>query len=216
VTSGLGYTEANDEFGQILEAVDVIRNLFPDMEVCGSLGILSAETAGLLTDHGLANYNHNLQVDPSLYGELVSTTHDVEDRIETLRLLKTHGVGICAGAIIGLGETMEDRVGLAFTLRDLGVGTIPLNVLIPIEGTPMEKAVLTPPLEVIKTFAIFRLVNPKAAIKFAAGRETVMKDWQAAVMLAGANGILTGGYLTTRGREIEEDNKLMTDLKAFR
>jgi biotin synthase len=110
---------------------------------------------------------------------------------------------------------MADRIALAFELKELGVGTIPLNVLIPIPGTPLEGSAPVPAVEVAKTFALFRLIHPRAVIKFAAGRETVMKDFQALLMLAGANGLLTGGYLTTRGRETSEDTALLADLSRF-
>ena len=110
---------------------------------------------------------------------------------------------------------MADRVALAFELRELGVETIPLNVLIPIPGTPLEGSAPVPAVEVAKTFALFRLIHPRAVIKFAAGRETVMKDFQALLMLSGANGLLTGGYLTTRGRETSEDAALLADLSRF-
>ena len=105
--------------------------------------------------------------------------------------------------------------GMAFTLNSLDVDVIPLNVLVPIPGTPLENQPPLPVPEIAKTFAIFRLVNPTKVIKFAAGRETIMKDFQGLLMLAGANGFLTGGYFTTRGREIVEDDEFIAKLAAF-
>ena len=108
-----------------------------------------------------------------------------------------------------------DRIELAFTLRDLDVSVIPLNILIPIDGTPLEGRPTISPLEAAKSFALFRLIHPRSVIKFAAGRETVMNDFQGLLMLAGVNGLLTGGYLTTRGRQVAMDQRLVDSVKAF-
>ena len=146
---------------------------------------------------------------------MISTTHLVKERIDTIKSLKKYGSKVCSGAIFGVGESFEDRVKLAFTLKELDVDVIPLNILIPIEGTPLESIKPLEISEIVKSFAIFRLINPTKVIKFAAGRETIMKDYQALLMLSGANGFLSGGYLTTRGRDIEEDNRLSNQLKRF-
>jgi biotin synthase len=215
VTSGYGFTRREDRFDRALEGIDAIRSAFPDMSVCASLGILSDETAAALARHGVAHYNINLQTNPRRYAELIATTHDVGERVATMRFLKAHGIKVCSGGIIGLGETMEDRIELAFTLRDLDADVIPLNVLVPIEGTPLAGQPDVPAAEVAKTFAIFRLVHPMKTIKFAAGRETKMNDFQGLLMLAGANGFLTGGYLTTRGRDVETDRRFREALSGF-
>ncbi|HOJ38725.1 MAG TPA: biotin synthase BioB [Ignavibacteriales bacterium] len=215
VTQGYGYKKINREFQQILDTIDKLYEKFPNLQVCGSFGILSEETAKALADHKVVHYNHNLQVNPPKYKELIATTHTIEERIETVKLVKKYGIQACCGGIFGLGETMEDRVELAYALRELDVEIIPLNVLIPIEGTAVENVEPIPAAEVAKSFAITRLVNPTKAIKFAAGRETRMKDFQGLLMLAGANGFLTGGYLTTRGRETSEDKKLMEEIELF-
>ena len=185
------------------------------MNVCTSLGILSKETAKILSEHGISEYNHNLQVDPKEYKRLVATTHTIEQRIDTLKNLVENGVEICSGGIIGLGETMEQRVNMGVALRDLKVTTIPVNVLVPIAGTKSENNEPVAVTEIVKTVAIFRLLNPQATIKLAAGRESVMKDFQGTLLLSGANGIITGGYLTTRGRAVEEDVKLLTEVDRF-
>jgi biotin synthase len=215
VTSGTGYMEPNDEFGKITAAIDLIYLLFPDKNVCASLGNLSDETAEELAKHGVVHYNINIQTNPGRYGELISSTHSVNERIDTIKSLKKYGVKVCSGGILGLGETMEDRIELALTLRDLDVDVIPLNVLIPIEGTPLEGEEEIPVAEIARTFALFRLINPRKTIKFAAGRETRMKDFQGLLMLSGANGFLTGGYLTTRGRNVEDDFRFHEQLAGF-
>jgi biotin synthase len=215
VTAGTGCTGSDGEVRSVIEAIDLIHERLPGMEVCASLGALDDAAAQALAAAGVSHYNLNLQVTTGRYRELISDTHSAGDRLAALATLKRNGIGLCCGGIIGVGETMADRVALAFELRELGVGTIPLNVLIPIPGTPLEGSAPVPAVEVAKTFALFRLIHPRAVIKFAAGRETVMKDFQALLMLSGANGLLTGGYLTTRGRETSEDLVLLADLSRF-
>ena len=216
VTSGYGYLKADDaEFQKILAVIDALREAFPDLRVCASIGILSDETAKALADHGLYRYNMNLQTNPERYAELISDTHTIEEKVQTIKYLQKYGVTICCGGIFGLGESWRDRVKMAFACRELDVDGIPLNVLLPIPGTPLEKHCIMEPCDVAKAFSIFRLVNPTKVIKFAAGRETTMKDFQGLLMLSGMNSFITGGYLTTRGRSIEEDNRFLSNLKGF-
>lgn len=215
VTSGFGHREIDPEFTEALAAIRAIRRALPHLEVCASFGVLGPEPVRALAACGISHYNLNLQVAPGCYGELICDTHRAEERIETVRLLKAHGIGVCCGGIIGVGETMAQRLDLAFALRDLDVDVVPLNVLIPVAGTPLAGRPPVPAAEVAKTFALFRLIHPTRVIKFAAGRETVMKDFQGLLLLAGANGMLTGGYLTTRGRQIEEDRSFVEHLAGF-
>lgn len=215
VTSGFGHAEADAGFEGNLRAIRAIRRRFPQLEVCASFGVLGAEPVHALAACGISHYNLNLQVAPGRYGELICDTHRVEERIETIRLLKGQGIGVCCGGIIGVGETMAERLDLAFALRELDVDVVPLNVLIPVAGTPLEGRPPAPAAEVVKTFALFRLIHPARVIKFAAGRETVMKDFQGLLLLSGANGMLTGGYLTTRGRQTEEDWAFVEQLAGF-
>ena len=216
VTSGYGYLKADDvEFQKILEAIDALREAFPDMRVCASVGILGDETAKAFADHGLYRYNMNLQTNPERYAELISDTHTIEEKIQTIKYLQKYGVTICCGGIFGLGESWRDRVKMAYACRELDVDGIPLNVLLPIPGTPLEERRIMEPCDVAKAFSIFRLVNPTKVVKFAAGRETTMKDFQGLLMLSGMNSFITGGYLTTRGRSVEEDQRFIGYLKGF-
>ncbi len=215
VTSGFGYPKITKEFEQILATIDFILKHIPDMNVCLSLGILGEEPVEALAQRTIGHYNINLQVNPVRFAELIADTHKIEEKIHTITLLQQHGITVCCGGILGVGESMEDRIDLAFTLKDLDVSVIPLNVLMAIPGTPLEKQPAVPVTEIAKTFAIFRLVNPTKVIKFAAGRETIMKDFQGLLMLAGINGFITGGYLTTRGREVAEDDEFIARLTAF-
>ena len=216
VTSGTGYKKKdNPEFKKLMNAIDSIHEELPGKNVCASIGMLSEETALELSKHNIANYNINLQTSVDTYGKLISSTHTSEDRIETIRLLKKNSIRVCSGGIIGVGESMKDRIDMAFTLKDLDVNVIPLNVLVPIEGTPLENQKDTPVYEIAKTFALYRLINPTKYIKFAAGRETKMRDYQALLMLSGANGYLTGGYLTTRGRDTDDDENFRREIEMF-
>ena len=215
VTSGYGYRSVTPEFQQILDTLDALHEQYPELKICVSIGILSEETARLLAEHHAWRYNMNLQTSPARYAELIADTHTIEEKIQTIRHLQKYGVTICCGGIFGLGENWRDRVDMAFAVRDLKVDGSPLNVLLPIPGTPLEKQPIMSPADVAKSFAIFRLVNPALMIKFAAGRETIMKDFQGLLMLSGLNSMITGGYLTTRGRSVEDDRLFIDRLNKF-
>jgi biotin synthase len=215
VTSGRGWEEITPEVEAVLSAIRALHARYPDLAVCGSFGILSEGVTTALAEAGISHYNLNLQVAPDRYAELVSSTHTVTERLDTLRRLQRHGIKTCVGGIIGLGETLADRVELALSLRELNVDVIPLNVLLPLAGTALEHQPPVAIAEVVKTFALFRLLLPSKIIKFAAGRETTLKDFQGLLMLSGASGFLTGGYLTTRGRDIAEDQAFARALAGF-
>ena len=215
VTSGYGYRSVTPEFQQILDTLDALHERYPELKICVSIGILSEETARLLAEHHAWRYNMNLQTSPARYAELIADTHTIEEKIQTIRHLQKYGVTICCGGIFGLGENWRDRVDMAFAVRDLKVDGSPLNVLLPIPGTPLEKQPIMSPAGVAKRFAVFRLINPALMIKFAAGRETIMKDFQGLLMLSGLNSMITGGYLTTRGRSVEDDRLFIDRLNEF-
>jgi len=215
VTSGVGFRKVSKEFLQITDSIEALHNKFPDKKVCASIGLLSEETAAELGKHGIYHYNINIQTNPAKYNELIADSHSVDERIETIKLLKKNKIGVCCGGIFGLGETPEDRVEFAFALKELDVDVIPLNVLIPVDGTPLENQKCLDISEIAKAFAMVRLVNPHKIIKFAAGRETRLKDFQGLLMLAGVNGFISGGYLTTRGRSVNEDKIFEQELKRF-
>lgn len=215
VTSGRGWEKPDKEFEKILETLDLLHEKLPDMRICVSLGILSEECVRLLAEHHVWRYNMNLQTSPARYRELIADTHTIEEKIRTIRLMKKYGITNCTGGILGLGETWEDRIDLAFAIRELDVEGSPLNVLLPIPGTPLEHQSVLSPADAAKSFALFRLVNPHKMLKFCAGRETVMKDFQGLLMLSGLNALMTGGYLTTRGREIAADQEFLARLEDF-
>ena len=208
ITSG---RELNDrEFETILNALDRIRRE-TTLDLDCSLGTLSEERAESLKKVGVTRYNHNIETAESHFPEICST-HSFRDRIKTIEVLKEQGFSICCGGIIGLGESPQQRLELAFSLRQLGIDCIPFNILNPRPGTPLEHSESLSPMEIIKTISLFRLVLPKGTIKIAGGREANLRDLQSLALLAGANGLIVGNYLTTPGRNAEDDLTMIRDL----
>ena len=209
VTSGREVL-SEKEFSQIIDSIVEIQTK-TNLEVCASLGTLDKKSADALAEVGLARYNHNLETSESYFPK-ICTTHKYEERKKTVKLLKERGIEVCCGGIIGLGEDLKDRIELAFTLRELGVDSVPINVLTPVEGTPLEASSLVPPLEVLKTAAIFRFILPEKTIKLCGGRESNLRNLQSLALLSGINGLLIGNYLTTSGRDAKEDLQMIKDL----
>ena len=152
----------------------------------------------LLKKAGLSRYHHNIETSRRFYPSIVST-HSFDERIDTINSAKQVGLEVCSGGIIGMGETWQDRIDMAYTLKDLDVDSIPVNILIPIKGTPLESATPVSLDDAIRTICIFRIILKDKIIKIAAGRETTLKDSQLTAFIAGANGMLIGGYLTVKG-----------------
>lgn len=208
VTSGEMVNE--EEMEQIGKAFKKIRQR-TGMELDASLGRLFPEHIERLKAAGVTRYNHNLETAESYFGQIV-TTHRYRDRVKTVESLKKEGIEVCCGGIIGLGESVAQRLDLAFALKALEVECVPINILNPRPGTPLEDAAPLPPLEIVKTIAIFRLILPSSTIKLAGGREANLRDLQSLALLAGANGLIIGGYLTTQGRGWQEDIQMLRDL----
>jgi biotin synthase len=182
-----------------------------DIEVAASLGLLKPGQAERLAAAGVHRYNHNLEAGPRFFPQ-VCTTHSFEDRVETCRMVTDAGMELCSGGIFGMGETWADRLDLAFVLRDLGAHEVPCNFLNPRPGTPLGEATLLRPLEALKCVALYRLIIPDCVLRYSGGREVVLRDLQAYGMLAGANGLIVGNYLTTLGRSAEVDLAMLADL----
>lgn len=209
VVSGKGYLKPNNEFKKIIEsAKKIIQET--GIELHCSIGILSEETASMLKNTGVAMINHNIETAPS-YFKKICTTHSVEDRIATVKVAKKAGLKVCCGGILGLGETLEQRIEFAFALKELDVDAIPVNVHQKITGTVLNETPISP-FEVLNAIAVLRLVNPSKRINVAAGRNTILADYQAFLFHAGANGMLIGNYLTISGRKIEDDKRLLSQL----
>ena len=185
-----------------------------DGEKHASLGILGGSDFAALRDVGVVCYNHNLETSRDYFGKIV-TTHRYDDRVATVRGAKAAGLRVCCGGIFGVGESWEDRIALCLELRGLGVDTVPINFLNAIEGTRVEPP-KEPPLEFLKIVSLYRLAMPKSAIKVCGGREKNLGALQSLIFLAGANGYITGGYLTTEGAGVDADDGMIGALGLSR
>lgn len=177
-----------------------------------SLGIIkNPRVAQRLRDSGLECYGHNLESSRRFFGNVCST-HTYEDRIETIKHLKSAGIKICSGGIIGMGEEREDRCDLALSLREIGASVVPINILNPIKGTPYADKPSLPPLEILKTIACFRFILPRQEIMIAGGRTVNLRDLQSMIFMAGASALMVGNYLTTLNQPVEKDLQMLRDL----
>ena len=156
----------------------------------------------------MERFHCNLETAPSKFPELCST-HTIDDKIAAISAARAAGMSICSGGIIGMGETMRQRVELACKLREIGADSIPVNILQPIKNTPLENAASLSKEEILKTFAIFRLINPSAHIRFAGGRLSI-KNFQEEALHSGVSGILMGDMLTTVGSDVSEDFAMLS------
>jgi biotin synthase len=177
---------------------------------CASLGCLSRDQLLQLKRAGLKRFHHNLETAESFFSR-VCTTHTYAERLSTIRAVKEAGLELCCGGFLGMGESAEQRVEFARTLAREQVDSIPLNFLVPVPGTPLESMEIMEPLEILKSIAMFRLVNPTAEIKVCAGR-IHLRSLQSMIFLAGATGMLIGPLLTVAGGDVQEDLQMVRDL----
>jgi biotin synthase len=208
VTSGRAPT--GDVVETICEAARLIRAEGLTLSICISLGLATDEQLCRLAEAGVNRYNHNLET-ARRYFPHICNTHSYDDRLATVRKAKDAGLEICCGGIIGLGETLEDRVDLALALRELGVDSIPVNFFNPRPGTPLESMPPLTALEALRALAMFRLVNPRTDIRAAGGREICLGPLQPLALFA-ANSIFTEGYLTTPGQGYARDLEMIKGL----
>ncbi len=173
------------------------------LDYCASMGLLTREKALVLRSFGVTRYHCNLESCREFFPE-VCTSHSWDDKVETIQIAREAGMDICSGGIIGMGESLAQRLQLAFELRELEVKSIPLNILTPIEGTPLADLSILSLNEVLTVIAMFRLINPKAVIRLAGGRNQLGHD-QYKCFTSGANGAMVGNYLTTAGNSLEGD-----------
>jgi biotin synthase len=207
VTSGGALSD--EEFESLLESLIQVHSKV-EIDLDASLGFLDDNRAQRLRAAGVTRYNHNIETSRDHYSDICST-HTFEQRLDTVRTSIRNGISACCGGIIGLGESPIQRLAMAYELEELGVDCVPINILNPRPGTPLEDAEPLKPLEILKTIAIFRLVLPNSTIKVAGGREKNLGDFQAMALRSGANGMIIGGYLTTTGRSVEEDVKMVRE-----
>ena len=210
VTSGKAPTKK--EFEQLLEMIRAVSEI-DGIECCLGLGILSEEQVIKIKEAGVTRFNHNINTSERYYKEICST-HKFEDRVNTVKLLKKHGIDVCCGVILGMGENIEDRIDMAFTLRELEPATIPMNILNPIPGTPLENyGDKISEEDILKSICIFRMILPHSVLKYAGGRTTrLSEENQKLGLIAGINSIMVGNLLTTKGSNIADDEEMLKEL----
>jgi len=196
----------------VLDMIRQVKEL--GLETCVTLGMLTADQTRRLREAGLDYYNHNLDTAPDFYGEII-TTRTYQDRLDTLAHVRDAGIHVCAGGIVGLGESRRDRAGLVQSLANLPEHpeSVPINNLVRVEGTPLEEAGAVDNFEFIRTIAVSRITMPHSAVRLSAGRESMSDEMQALCFLAGANSIFYGEkLLTTANPEADEDRQLFARL----
>ena len=208
-TSGTGINNSR-ELEMLCEAVEKIRTEV-GIEVCATLGAMTKEQMTALKDAGLSRFHHNLETAES-YFPSVCTTHTYRDRIEQGAVAKEAGLSTCSGGIFGMGESIEQRVELAFALMELDADSVPVNFLMPSAGTPLGQITPIEPVEALKVIAMLRLLMPDKEIRVCGGRMTALHDLHPLIFASGANGMMIGNYLTRSGREPHKDLQMLKDL----
>jgi biotin synthase len=195
---------------QLLAATAAVRAA-TGLNVAVSAGILTREQAERLAAGGVHRYNHNLETARSFFGQIV-TTHTWESRFETCRHVRAAGMQLCCGVLLGMGESVAQRVELLGQLRDVDPVEVPVNFLNPRPGTPLADRSLVEPMEALRWIALLRLALPAVLLRYGGGREVTLRDLQAMGMTAGVNGLIIGNYLTTLGRQPDQDLQMLSDL----
>jgi biotin synthase len=199
------------EFDTVLEMVRGVRDL--GMEACVTLGMVTAEQAQRLKEAGLTAYNHNLDTSAEFYGEII-TTRTYDDRLRTLAHVRDAGISVCSGGIIGMGESVDDRCGMLLTLANLPEHpeSVPVNALVPVDGTPLAERPPVDPLDLVRMIATARILMPHSVVRLSAGRSALTREAQILCFIAGANSIFYGDRLLTTGNpECDEDRKMLQD-----
>ena len=208
VTSGRALS--GEEFEKAVHAYETMHAECK-IDLCASMGFLNAEQLHRLHEAGVTSYHHNIETSKRNFPN-ICTTHTYEQKIETLKLVKKEGMCACSGGIIGMGETWEDRLDMAVSLAELGIDSIPINALMPIEGTPLENQPRLTEDEILRTIAFFRYINPEANIRLAAGRALLTNDGEIAFQ-SGASATITGNMLTTVAcATIRSDKQMLENL----
>ncbi|MBQ8886953.1 MAG: biotin synthase BioB [Candidatus Gastranaerophilales bacterium] len=209
VTSGKSPDEEN--FDKVLGFIDELNKL-EGIRSCASIGILNEEQAKELAKHGLKRVHHNINTSESYYSD-ICTTHSWQDRLNTCKLVKKYGMELCCGVILGMGETVEQRIEMALELKEIEPESIPINILMPIAKTPFENYHNKIDDEnILRTLAIFKITNPNAIIRFCGGRMRLSNENQELALKTCVEGILTGNYLTTTGKSPQDDIKTLEKL----
>jgi biotin synthase len=200
---------------KVCEMVEGVKTL--GLETCATLGMLTAEQALRLKSCGLDYYNHNLDTSPEFYGEII-TTRTYQDRLDTLEHVRAAGINVCCGGIVGMGESLEDRVGMIATLASLPVHpeSVPINMLVRVEGTPLAHSKTLDPLDFVRTIAVARITMPASMVRLSAGREDMSEETQALCFVAGANSIFYGPKLLTTPNPSRDRDLALLDKLGLR
>ncbi len=202
---------SQNDFEKICKIIENLKNEV-NLDINVSLGFMTPERAKRLKLLGVKRYNHNLEASESFFSKICKT-HDYSDRVKTARIVKEVGLELCCGGIIGMGESRRQRIELAYSLSALDPDEVPINILIPRRGTPKELDNCSiDPVDIIRTIAVWRFIMPKTILKIAGGREVHFNDGGRLALQAGANGIITGGYLTTNGNEPNTDIQMIHEI----
>ena len=204
VTSGNRTSEI--DLLMIADMISAVRKI--GILPCASLGMLRKSELLILKSAGLDRYHHNLETSKEFF-PYVCTTHSFADKLKTMDAVKSAGLSSCSGGIFGMGETWQDRIEMAFLLKELDVNSVPVNFLIPLKGTALEHRNFLHPFEALKIISIFRFILPQKEIRICGGRMQTLGEFNSMVFLAGADSLMIGNYLTTSGRNYEDDFKLI-------
>jgi biotin synthase len=204
VTSGRKVSRKN--LTEIAEMISEISKL--GILPCASLGLLNAEELLMLKSAGLDRYHHNLETSKGFFPRICST-HTFTDKIRTIEAAKFAGLSVCSGGIFGMGETWQDRIDMAFSLKELDIDSVPINFLIPVEGTPLAHRKRLHPFDALKIVSLYRFILPRKEIRICGGRIQILGEFNSMLFLAGADGMISGNYLTTQGRNPEDDLRLI-------
>ena len=209
-----GFSPSKRDLDDVKQASnEVTKDLAGKIKFCASLGDLTEKQAETLAESEVVRYHHNLETSRRFFPNMVST-HTYDQKLQTLKIAKDAGLSICCGGIFGLGENWDDRIDLAFDLRDtVGPDVVPMNFLVPVSGTKLEDQQRMNPIEILQTIALYRLILPNCDIKVAGGRESNLRSMQSMIFQAGATSIMVGNYLTTAGQTPEQDMQMLKDLE---
>jgi biotin synthase len=206
-----GRTISEKELARLEKLIPKIKKEI-GIDVCGGFGIINFDYAKRLANAGMSRYNHNLETSEKHFKNIVSR-HDYQSRIDTVKAAKKAGLGLCTGGIFGVGENDSDRIDMALQIREIGVDTVNMNFLSPIKGTPLGDMPTMQPREILRLISLYRFIMPETDLKVAGGRVLNMRDVQSWIFYAGATSIISGEkYLTTAGRSVDEDVRMIRDL----
>jgi biotin synthase len=204
VTSGRKVSRKN--LTEIAEMISEVGKL--GLLPCASLGLLNSEELLILKSAGLDRYHHNLETSEGFFPRICST-HTFSDKIKTIEAAKSAGLSVCSGGIFGMGETWQDRIDMAFSLKELDIDSVPINFLIPVEGTPLAHRKRLHPFDALKIVSLYRFILPRKEIRVCGGRIQILGEFNSMLFFAGADGMISGNYLTTQGRNPEDDLSLI-------